>query len=339
MPPDVVQGVFKFIQWQDLYHREKPFQVLTQIPPDAENQRSHNLIFEEVEVAVKDVRSLAIPPKLDTYGFMYREHPLTFADFQSRQAVEKYYLPEVERLMRAESPAGVLNRVMLQLKENAPQLLKQRVRVINIWRPIVDVIGDWALALCDGRTANPEDFIETDHVRRHYTGSSMYLQKRPGQEFYYLSRQGKDDVLFLKIFDSKKKGIGAPCEIKSVATRIYSNINIRIQKDPSSMPLIDPTHPTAQPAQDRENSPTRSENNLSDSGSEDEDTKNWVEQTLAKNQKDGRDQPWKKTFKAEGALENIDNTMEDGEDLVVVPAPKMPSAGEATIYEQQSLSG
>jgi len=40
----------------------------------------------------------------------------------------------------------------------------------------------------------------------------MYMQKKPGQEFYYLSGQGSEDILFLKIFDSKTKGIKAPCE-------------------------------------------------------------------------------------------------------------------------------
>jgi hypothetical protein len=80
----------------------------------------------------------------------------------------------------------------------------------------VKVIGDWALALCNGSTANEGDFIETDHIRRHYTGSSMYLQKKSGQEFYYLSRHGQEDVLFLKIFDSEKKGIKAPCEPSSL---------------------------------------------------------------------------------------------------------------------------
>ena len=43
MFPEVIMGSFKFIQWQDLYLHEKPFQVLTQIPSDADDQRDHNL--------------------------------------------------------------------------------------------------------------------------------------------------------------------------------------------------------------------------------------------------------------------------------------------------------
>jgi len=106
------------------------------------------------------------------------------------------------------------------------------------------------------------------------------------------------------------------------------------------MPIdLDPAHPTREAPRDREDSPARSEQSISDSGSDNEDVTKWVKQTLAKSQSDSRDQPWKKIFKSDRVLENIENTMEDDEDLVVVPAPKMPSAGEATIFEQQSLAG
>lgn len=102
MPRDVITGSFRFIQWQELYKREKPFQVLTQIPPEAEDQRDNNLIFKDEQVEVRDVRSMSIPPTLDTYGFMFRKHALSCADFGSRRAVEETYFPEVERLMRQE---------------------------------------------------------------------------------------------------------------------------------------------------------------------------------------------------------------------------------------------
>lgn len=96
----------------------------------------------------------------------------------------------------------------------------------SIWMPLVEVVGDWALSLCDGSTADPNDFIETDHIRRHYTGSSMYMQRRPGEKFYYFSRQGKNNVMFLKIFDSKKKGIKAPYKSVAPMKRFISNLEL-----------------------------------------------------------------------------------------------------------------
>lgn len=45
--------------------------------------------------------------------------------------------------------------------------------------------------------------MEADHVRRHYTGSTMYLMRNPKHRFYYMSKQRKDDVLIFKNFDSE----------------------------------------------------------------------------------------------------------------------------------------
>jgi len=97
-----ITGTFKFIQWQELYNVEKPFQVLTQIPPEAEDQRDTNLVFKEIEVDVQDVRKLPKPPTTDSHGFTYRRRSTNFTNFDSRQAVEQNYLPEVESLIKEE---------------------------------------------------------------------------------------------------------------------------------------------------------------------------------------------------------------------------------------------
>lgn len=47
------------------------------------------------------------------------------------------------------------------------------------------------------------DLVETDHVRRHYSGSTFYLMHNPAQRFYYMSKQSKNEVLIFKNFDSK----------------------------------------------------------------------------------------------------------------------------------------
>ncbi|MCJ1393440.1 hypothetical protein MMC18_006315 [Xylographa bjoerkii] len=103
-----------------------------------------------------------------------------------------------------QSPAAALKRIQLQLPEDAPYLLRGRVRIINVWRPLVASVEDWPLAICDGSTVEQRDLVETDHVRKHYTGSTMYLMRNPAQEFYYMSKQSQNDVLIFKNFDSRR---------------------------------------------------------------------------------------------------------------------------------------
>ena len=91
-----------FLQWQDLYEVEKPFQVFINIPEDAEDQRDTNLVFEHVRLPVHDVRGCVTDFSLDTNGFIYRQHVTKATNVSTRQAVEQHYLPEVEQLLKRE---------------------------------------------------------------------------------------------------------------------------------------------------------------------------------------------------------------------------------------------
>ncbi|KAL8722296.1 MAG: hypothetical protein Q9225_001201 [Loekoesia sp. 1 TL-2023] len=108
-----------------------------------------------------------------------------------------------------QSPAAALKRIQVQLHDDAMYLLRGRVRIINVWRPLIDAVKDWPLAVCDGSTVQRSDLVEADHIRQHYTGSTMYLMHGPQQKFYYMSEQSKDEVLIFKNFDSKR-GVEAP---------------------------------------------------------------------------------------------------------------------------------
>ena len=43
---------------------------------------------------------------------------------------------------------------------------------------------DWPLALCDSNSVRAENFIEFDNVRKHYTGSTMYVFHSPAMNWY-----------------------------------------------------------------------------------------------------------------------------------------------------------
>jgi hypothetical protein len=93
----------KFLQWQSLYEVEKPFQIFINIPDHVEDKRTTNLVFEDIQLKVKDVRDNATEFSLDQHGFMYRNHETTLRDVTNRKHVEETYLPEVESLLRQEA--------------------------------------------------------------------------------------------------------------------------------------------------------------------------------------------------------------------------------------------
>ena len=92
----------KFLDFQELYTKEKPFQIFIDIPKDAVDQRSSNLVFKDVQVPLKDVRTMPDHFSLDGNGFIYRKHKTNISNLADRETVEMTYLPEVESILREE---------------------------------------------------------------------------------------------------------------------------------------------------------------------------------------------------------------------------------------------
>ena len=99
-----VKASLKFLQWQPLYNVERPFQIFINIPEHVKDRRTTNLVFEDRQVMVKDIRGCADDYTLDEHGFMYRHHETGRINFEDRTTVENQYLPEVESLLRCEVP-------------------------------------------------------------------------------------------------------------------------------------------------------------------------------------------------------------------------------------------
>lgn len=92
----------KFLAWQELYSKEKPFQIFIDIPDDAADQRGSNLVFQNVQVPLTDVRTVPDDFSLDANGFVFRKHKTEISDVADRDTVEMAYLPEVEAILRKE---------------------------------------------------------------------------------------------------------------------------------------------------------------------------------------------------------------------------------------------
>jgi hypothetical protein len=101
MPGENLNVTLKFLEWQQLYEEEKPFQIFINIPKDAEDQRDTNLVFEDAEVHIEDVRTSERNFSLDETGFQFEKHVTSVKDFTNRKTVDEIYLPELEKLLRS----------------------------------------------------------------------------------------------------------------------------------------------------------------------------------------------------------------------------------------------
>ena len=97
-------------------------------------------------------------------------------------------------------------RVRDLLPDEADELLKGRVQVINLWRPIKGPLQDAPLALCDARTVAEDDLVASDLVYKNRVGETYSVKYNPAHRWYYAPELRRDEALLLKIMDSKNDG-------------------------------------------------------------------------------------------------------------------------------------
>lgn len=82
----------------------------------------------------------------------------------------------------------------------------------SVWRPLLNPVENYPLAVCDGSSVPEDKLLAVDHVRKHYVGEGLYPLADPQYRWYYLNQQTKDEVILIKTFDSKE-GVAAKCKL------------------------------------------------------------------------------------------------------------------------------
>ncbi|KAN0064713.1 hypothetical protein ACQY0O_002364 [Thecaphora frezii] len=168
----------------------------------------------------------------------------TPVDFDDADQVRAVYYPEMERLVRSacpdakrifiwdhtvrrltqqpdhmsylsargpamsahvdQTPDSAMARLYRHLPDEAAELAKSRVRVINVWKPLENAVYHSPLAVCDWQTVQPErDLVYTTRYYPTFSGSAYNVRHSDGHRWYYRSEQRPDECLLIKIFDSK----------------------------------------------------------------------------------------------------------------------------------------
>ena len=97
-------------------------------------------------------------------------------------------------------------RVRDHLGAEAPELLKHRFGIVNVWRPIRGPVLDSPLALCDARSFTDDDLIASDLVYPHVRGETSTVEYKPGHRWYYFSEMQTDEALLIRVHDSADDG-------------------------------------------------------------------------------------------------------------------------------------
>jgi len=191
-------------------------------------------------VIVHDVRGKEDTVGLDKTGFQFVQHVSEEKEFEDEEAIQTTYYKEVEDILKKYAGAkkvaifdhtirrnavdggsrkgqrgpvqrvhvdqtfeAAVQRVYRHLGDDAERLLKGRVRIINVWRPIANPVAHTPLAVADYRSIDPEtDLVSTRHIYPDREGSTFSVKFSPGHKWYFLANQTPDEVTLIKCFDS-----------------------------------------------------------------------------------------------------------------------------------------
>lgn len=221
---------------------EKPFVYAYEAPP---GMPQRHIAFEPHRVAIRNARPVASRFSLDKEGFMLRRHATAVADFYDDDAVTGIYYPEIERLVREttgaakvvifdhtrrnsstqvgegnvrarEAAASVHNdyteksgpqrvRDLLDPAE-AEARLRKRYLEVNVWRSIAGPVEAWPLAVCDAQSIDTKDLVASERRYPGRVGEIYHVSYNPRHRWFYFPQMRRDEVLFIKCFDSATDG-------------------------------------------------------------------------------------------------------------------------------------
>ncbi|KAJ5591603.1 uncharacterized protein N7459_001972 [Penicillium hispanicum] len=193
-------------------------------------------------VTVHDVSGHELDYSLDKQGFQFYYHESAEKDFVDDEKIQREYYPETEKLLKDATGASRVfifdhtirratqdtsagnnlrgpvqrvhvdqsypaskNRVIHHLPDDAPELLKGRYQIINVWRPIRTILKD-PLAVADAHTVQESDLVGIKLIYPDREGETFGVKPNPDIKWYYRYGQTPDLVTLIKCFDSKTDG-------------------------------------------------------------------------------------------------------------------------------------
>jgi hypothetical protein len=205
-----------------------------------------NMRHEAHRMRIRDMRPIAADVSLDSVGFALVEQRSAVKDFWDDDEVRQVYYPEAERFIADVTGASRVfifdhvqrrripglqdrrsrdlprqpatrvhvdhtarsgpQRVRDLLPDDAEELLRGRVQVINLWRPIKGPLLDAPLAVCDAKSVDPADLVPSDLVYRDRVGETYSVTYNPAHRWYYVPQMRRDEALLLKCCDTLNDG-------------------------------------------------------------------------------------------------------------------------------------
>lgn len=200
--------------------------------------------FREHVVPIHDARTVDGQFSLEHDGFVLTRHETAVSNFYDEEELRATYDREIEQLVKdftganrvvvfdhtlrtnaenkrveekAREPVRVAHNDYTEksgpqrVRDNLPAgeaeaLLKRRLAVVQVWRPINTTVRQMPLAICNAQSIAMNDLIASDLKYRDRTGEIYQLAYNPGHRWFYFPNMERNEALVFKCYDSLKDG-------------------------------------------------------------------------------------------------------------------------------------
>ncbi|KAK5108552.1 hypothetical protein LTR62_008209 [Meristemomyces frigidus] len=214
----------------------KPWNYV-ETPPAGSPQRNYG--EDEHEVTIHDVRGREADFNINTNGFGVLQNirsEMSYEQWEDESRVKETYYAEVEKLLLDNVPgakqififdhtirrsaqgakrapvnrahidqttASAEARVHHHMQSSAPELLRGRVRLINVWRPLNGTVYTNPLAYADSRSVPDNDIVGVEHRYPDRTGETAGVKYTEQGQWHYWSGMGNEERILLQCYDSQ----------------------------------------------------------------------------------------------------------------------------------------
>jgi len=213
------------------------------------NDRKCNFINTPITTTIYDIRGQEHFTHIDSTGFQALTYPSSVpGDFilnSPDEEIAKTYYPECEALLkkytgasrvvffdhtiRKRQPEGTIpspqtREPVLRVHSDQtpisahrrvdrhvqPPLPYKRFQIINVWRPLVNTVYDYPLAVCDFNSLDVDVDLEPTallYPPPTVNGETYSLRPSPRHAWWYWSEMTVDNVMLLKCYDSASRAL------------------------------------------------------------------------------------------------------------------------------------
>ncbi|KAK9781073.1 putative Methyltransferase [Seiridium cardinale] len=218
----------------EIHAREKPY--ISNVPFIETHGPWNNLNQVKHETTIVDIRGRESDFSLERNGFEYVKHTFEHPPTEDIDDFNHPYVTEIEHFLQDHfkpsmvfmydaiirkvgldgyfqqadaahidhTPENCQWRLEMALKKRELDLKPRRIRIVTAWKPLMERVTHWPIAVCDASTVSSEECHAIDTVFPHYASELYHIGYSDMHKWFYLNEQTNEEILLMQVYDSNK---------------------------------------------------------------------------------------------------------------------------------------